>query len=170
MAFNGKRKGLNVSRHLQLKSVSFLKYKLERLHTYNPTEVKVANIVLGILKSRKVDDLSVNEIGKNAVFGVKSKLIDELIEEGWRRTFYGYRGNTGRYVMNDDLNTYWNNCLCKARKIVVKIDAVEVISWDGKPFIISNEDGEGWDKVTIGRGLPSWPHRSITNYEIVGEG
>jgi len=52
MAFNGHRKGFRVSNHLQLKSVAFLKSKLKRLRTDNATDVKVANVILGILKSR----------------------------------------------------------------------------------------------------------------------
>lgn len=52
LAFNGRRKGFTVSNHLQLKPVSFLKGKLQRLDHHKPTDVKVANVILGILKSR----------------------------------------------------------------------------------------------------------------------
>lgn len=51
-AFNGKRKGFRVSRHLALKSNAFINAKLRRLNYNSQTDVKVANVCIGILKSR----------------------------------------------------------------------------------------------------------------------
>lgn len=28
-------------------------------------------------------------------------------------------------------------------------------------FFIDDQDGEGWQKVTQGKGSPSWPHRNV---------
>ncbi len=53
MAFGGKRKGFNVSDHLNRKSSEFIHAKLDRLSKNATTNnIKVGNICLGILKSR----------------------------------------------------------------------------------------------------------------------
>lgn len=52
--FMGKRAGRNVSRHLDRKSSDFLMAKVRRLDQTDPTQVKVGNICLGILRSRGI--------------------------------------------------------------------------------------------------------------------
>jgi len=55
MAFMGKRQGHNVSRHLQLKSVAFIRCKLDRLprgRKLTPGENGILQVCIGILKSR----------------------------------------------------------------------------------------------------------------------
>ena len=50
------------------------------------------------------------------------------------------------------MNTYWNGEPCAARKVRVIV---------GETFYLDDEDGAGWDKVTVGRGSPRWPHSSL---------
>lgn len=72
----------------------------------------------------------------------------------------------------------WNNEPCAARIVTVTVgtvlrptwwcaglegtrrEAVEV-TYHGAVFYLDNEDDAGVDKVTIGRGLPNWGHRSL---------
>lgn len=44
-----------------------------------------------------------------------------------------------------------------------------LVTQGSQQFLIDNEDGTGYLKVTVGLGSPSYGHRSIFNYEIVEE-
>lgn len=75
--------------------------------------------------------------------------------------------------------TYWNGEPTPARKVRVRVTepvattwwfadlvgteraAVEV-TYGGDTFLLDDEDGSGWRKVTEGRGGPRWPHRSLS--------
>lgn len=80
--------------------------------------------------------------------------------------------------------TYWNGSETPARKCKAKIgasprstwwcanmqgeviDAVE-IKYGGDTFYIDNRDGDGWWKVTTGKGSPIWNHSAIPLAEVV---
>lgn len=51
--------------------------------------------------------------------------------------------------------TFWHNGLEGTER-----EAVEVI-YGGDRFYLDNEDGSGWEKVTVGRGSPVWGHSSL---------
>lgn len=76
------------------------------------------------------------------------------------------------------LPTYWNYEPAICRKVDVIVGFVEKPTWwcagmtgqvrqavevtqHGHTFYIDNEDGEGMRKVTLGRGGPDFPHKSI---------
>ena len=81
--------------------------------------------------------------------------------------------------------TFWNGEPCKARIVVVivgkslretwwcaklegqKRQAVEVNYRGEAPFYLDNENGQGWVKVTEGRGSPQWGHSSIPVERVV---
>jgi hypothetical protein len=85
--------------------------------------------------------------------------------------------------MNDE-QTFWNYEPTPCRKVRVIVgecpvdtwwcakivgherEAVEV-SYGNNLFYLDNEHGEGWDKVTIGRGGPDYGHSSIPNARLV---
>ena len=46
-------------------------------------------------------------------------------------------------------------------------EAVEVIYGGADRFYLDNEDGSGWEKVTLGRGGPHWGHSSLPVASIV---
>lgn len=74
--------------------------------------------------------------------------------------------------------TYWNGEECAARKVRVIVGtaakptfwhaglegteraAVEV-SYGDQQFLLDNEAGDGWQKVTEGRGSPRYGHKSL---------
>lgn len=74
--------------------------------------------------------------------------------------------------------TYWNGEPCAARVVTVIVGkapretwwcaklegqprrAVEV-DYHGEKFYLDNEDGQGWLKVTRGRGSPHYQHSSL---------
>jgi hypothetical protein len=83
--------------------------------------------------------------------------------------------------------TYWNGEPCQAQKCEVEVaDALQFKNYwarpligqrikavevsvpdpDMEPFYLDNEDGEGWIKVTEGKGMWTYPHKTI---EIVEE-
>lgn len=80
--------------------------------------------------------------------------------------------------------TYWNGEPCNARRVLAMVGTVPVPTWwcngmegtvrraveiryrGSKPFYLDDEDGSGWRKVTQGRGLPSWGHRSLPVSEV----
>lgn len=45
-----------------------------------------------------------------------------------------------------------------------------LVTQGSSQFVIDNEDGTGWLKVTVGMGSPSYGHRSIFGYTIVSTG
>lgn len=80
--------------------------------------------------------------------------------------------------------TYWNGERCQAEKVRVIVGTPRRATWwfaglegterravritaDGQTFYIDNDDGpdwaagDGWDKVTIGKGSPQWGHASL---------
>lgn len=77
-----------------------------------------------------------------------------------------------------ETKTYWNGEPCKARRVIAKVGiaakptywyaplesqeirAVEV-EYNGQKFMISDVDGEGWHKVTVGKGSPHLGHSSF---------
>lgn len=83
------------------------------------------------------------------------------------------------------MSTFWNGEPCKARKVKVIIgqpprptwwfaalvgqarDAVEV-NYNGEIFYLDNDDGQGWTKVTEGKGSPWVGHKSLVIERIVG--
>lgn len=82
------------------------------------------------------------------------------------------------------MKTYWNGEKTPARRVIVEVgpapsgwwcasltgtkrEAVEV-SCEGSVFYLDNEDGSGWDKVTIGRGSPRLGHKSLPVQRVVG--
>ena len=84
--------------------------------------------------------------------------------------------------MSDE--TYWNGEKCRARKVRVIVgtprlatfwyadlvgterSAVEV-SYGKEVFLIDDEDGSGWRKVTSGMGSPRFGHKSLSG-KVVG--
>lgn len=82
--------------------------------------------------------------------------------------------------------TYWNGELTPARIVRVIVgpspretwwcaklagterEAVEV-NYHGEKFYLDNENGEGWNKVTHGRGSPKWGHSGLPVASVVGE-
>jgi hypothetical protein len=77
------------------------------------------------------------------------------------------------------VDTYWNGEPCEARRISCvmadspefprfwgrhlvgdRVDAVEV-RYNGEKFFIYDEHGEGWAKVTTGKGSPSVAHKNM---------
>lgn len=85
------------------------------------------------------------------------------------------------------IKTWWNGepAVCRRLRVVVGKSsfprpwsaslehtvrqAVEV-SYYGGVMYLDDEDGTGWEKVTEGRGLPTWPHRNLEVDQIVTEG
>lgn len=81
--------------------------------------------------------------------------------------------------------TFWNGEPTPARKVRVRVvepeiptwwfaglggterDAVEV-TYDDQTFLLDDEDGSGWAKVTEGHGGPNSPHRSLDGI-VIGE-
>lgn len=80
----------------------------------------------------------------------------------------------------DDGHQYWNGERCEARKVLVTVadspefpqywarefvgqkrKAVEV-TYGGETFYLDDENGDGWGKVTIGRGSPWCGHKSLS--------
>lgn len=45
-------------------------------------------------------------------------------------------------------------------------DAVEV-TYQGRTFYLDDQDGEGYAKVTQGKGAPYWPHRGLCVKEVL---
>ena len=83
-------------------------------------------------------------------------------------------------------DAYWNGEKCTARKVKVIVGtsmrptwwcadmkghtrrAVEVRYHD-QTFLLDNEDGQGWAKVTLGFGTPNWGHSSLPSDSVVLE-
>jgi hypothetical protein len=79
----------------------------------------------------------------------------------------------------------WNGEKCKARRVVIRVGkadkptywyahlegqeirAVEV-DYRGEKFLIADEDGNGWHKVSVEGGGPHWGHKSIAG-EVIRE-
>lgn len=80
--------------------------------------------------------------------------------------------------------TFWNGEHCDAEIVLIKVGpaakptfwhaglegterfAVEV-RYGGQTFYLDNEDGDGWYKVTKGRGSPRCGHKSIPVAEVI---
>lgn len=84
-------------------------------------------------------------------------------------------------------DTFWNGEPIPARKVIVRVgkamrptwwcaayegderEAVEV-NYGGIIYLLDNENGGGWYKVTTGRGSPFVTHLSLpTNSEVLRE-
>lgn len=82
--------------------------------------------------------------------------------------------------------TWWNGEPAVARKVQLQVgmppaglhpqywaaglvgmivDAVRV-EYGGTVFYLEDEDGDGWRKVTVGRGGPRWPSASLYGTEV----
>ena len=79
--------------------------------------------------------------------------------------------------MADEL-TFWNGYPAQCRKVRVVVGKSERPTWwcaplegqdreavevhgDGEVFYLDNEDGQGWAKVTVGRGSPQYGHAEM---------
>jgi hypothetical protein len=75
------------------------------------------------------------------------------------------------------VKTYWNGEPCKADKVKVIVGECKVPTWwcadlagkthdairityHGETFYL-NDDESSWEKITVGRGSPYWPHKSL---------
>lgn len=83
------------------------------------------------------------------------------------RTFWNYEPTPARIVRvivgKSERPTWW----C-AELEGTEREAVEV-NYYGEKFYLDNEDGQGWAKVTQGRGGPDWGHSSLPVSSVVGE-
>lgn len=88
------------------------------------------------------------------------------------------------HAFPDDGHTYWNGVRCPARRVIARVGhsprstwwcaelegqeraAVEVTYGDHS-FLLDDEDGSGWRKVTIGRGSPEWGHGGLPDDSVV---
>lgn len=78
----------------------------------------------------------------------------------------------------DDGSTYWNGIPTPARRVRVVVGKAPLPTWwcaplegqereavevryVGQVFYLDNEDGQGWAKVTIGRGGPAFGHGEL---------
>lgn len=55
---------------------------------------------------------------------------------------------------------YW------AAGLVGMIMSAVRVEYGGDVFYLADEDGEGWRKVTVGRGSPRWPSASLFGREL----
>lgn len=80
--------------------------------------------------------------------------------------------------------TYWNGEPVEARRAIGTVadapyqrywarpligqtrEVVEIVTGDQR-FYIDDHDGEGWRKVTEGRGSPSVPHRDLGIEDVI---
>lgn len=82
------------------------------------------------------------------------------------------------HVKSEKEQTYWNGEPCDAKRVKVIIPKAEKRSYwyaslegqvrravrvtqGGYTFLIDNEDGLGWAKVTVGMGGPHYGHSSL---------
>lgn len=62
-----------------------------------------------------------------------------------------------------ETQTWWQN-----RHIGQERQGI-LITYRGETWLIDNQHGEGYYKVTLGLGSPNVGHKSIANYEIIRE-
>lgn len=83
------------------------------------------------------------------------------------RTFWNYEPTPARIVRvivgKSERPTWW----C-AELEGTEREAVEV-NYHGNKFYLDNEDGQGWAKVTQGRGGPDWGHSSLPVASLVDQ-
>lgn len=62
-----------------------------------------------------------------------------------------------RVIVGDvgDMPLHW------ARDLVGTERAAVLVVYYSQHFLLDDEDGSGWAKVTEGRGSPRWPHRNL---------
>lgn len=81
------------------------------------------------------------------------------------RTFWNYEPTPARIVRvivgPSPVETWWCAKLEGSER-----EAVEV-NYHGDKFYLDNEDGQGWAKVTKGRGGPDWGHSSLPVVSVV---
>ncbi len=84
--------------------------------------------------------------------------------------------------------TYWNGRPCPCTRVLVTVGAppdrqVPLAWWAGMegterravevrapgqpPYYLDDENGEGWSKVTVGKGLPNHGHRAIWPERVI---
>ena len=84
------------------------------------------------------------------------------------------------------MKTRWNGEPCEARRVLIivgecpkptwwfahlvgtEMRAVEV-TYGTETFYLADREGEGWHKVTVGRGSPYFGHSSVTCAEVLKE-
>lgn len=83
-------------------------------------------------------------------------------------------------------DTFWNGEPTPARKVVVEVGPAErpthwhhglggtlraavEVTYGGSVFLLDDEDGTGWAKVTVGHGSPRVGHRSLPGSSRVVE-
>lgn len=79
---------------------------------------------------------------------------------------------------------YWNGEPCEARRVVVQVGKAErethwhhglegqerravEVTYHGQVFFLDDEDGSGWEKVTVGLGSPGWGHAQLPDGSVV---
>ena len=90
-------------------------------------------------------------------------------------------------TITNKMKTYWNGESTPARRVMVKVGKTEIPTWwsyglEGTErkavevtygeniFFLDDEDGDGWLKVTMGRGGPEYGHSSLpSDSEVVRE-
>lgn len=81
------------------------------------------------------------------------------------RTFWNYEPTPARIVRvivgPSPVKTWWCADLEGTER-----EAVEV-NYHGNKFYLDNENGQGWAKVTQGRGGPDWGHSSLPVSSVV---
>ena len=97
---------------------------------------------------------------------VIERCCDFYAEEA--RTFWNYEPTPARIVRvivgPPPVKTWWCADLEGTER-----EAVEVSYPGGEPFYLDNENGQGWAKVTKGRGGPDWGHSSLPVSSVVGQ-
>ena len=88
-------------------------------------------------------------------------VIERCCDEyaGEERTYWNYEPTPARIVRvivgKSERPTWWCADLEGTER-----EAIEV-NYHGHKFYLDNENGEGWNKVTRGRGGPEWGHSSL---------
>lgn len=99
-------------------------------------------------------------------------------EKALRKSMKGNRTRFHPEPLHGALRTYWNGMPTAARRVRVRVGtsmlptwwcaelkgterrAVEV-TYGSDRFLLDDETGQGWAKVTLGRGSPEYGHRSL---------
>lgn len=102
-------------------------------------------------------------LARTIIRATKAKGLPAMSEQ----TFWNYQPTPARKVRvivgPSPHKTWWCAELEGAER-----EAVEV-TYGGQRFYLDNEDGEGWRKVTIGRGGPDWGHGSLPVASVIGD-
>lgn len=94
-------------------------------------------------------------------------VIERCCDEyaGEERTFWNYEPTPARKVRvivgPSPVDTWWCAELEGSERAAVEVN------YHGDKFYLDNEDGQGWAKVTQGRGGPDWGHGSLPVKEVL---